>query len=296
MNYRHAYHAGNFADVLKHAVLVLCLEHLKKKDAPFRVIDTHAGCGAYRLDAVEAAKTGEWRHGIARLIGSGAEALPAQVATILKPYLDLMAVETVRDGQPMVAYPGSPRIVQALLRPGDTLIANELHPEDATVLRGLLARDRRCKVMSVDGWSALKALLPPKERRGLVLIDPPFEQPGEFERLVQALRDAVERFATGTVVLWYPIKDAAVVRQFVDSIAALRLEKVLRIELMLRAPRNTDLLNGSGLIVLNPPFTLADDLAVVLPDLVRRLGQGTGAAWKVETLGTQKSAAGPGKA
>ncbi len=291
MNYRHAYHAGNFADVLKHIVLVLCLEHLKKKDAPFRVIDTHAGTGAYRLDAVEAAKTGEWRHGIARIIGTGAEPLPPRIAAILKPFLDLMAVETVREGQALAAYPGSPRIVQALLRPGDTLIANELHPDDATVLRGMLARDRRCKVMSVDGWSALKALLPPKERRGLVLIDPPFEQPGEFERLVQALRDAVERFATGTMVLWYPIKDASVIERFAREIAALELEKVLRIELMLRSPRNPDLLNGTGLIVLNAPFTLPADLEIVLPELIRRLGQGAGAAWKVEALTGQKTAA-----
>jgi 23S rRNA (adenine2030-N6)-methyltransferase len=284
MNYRHAYHAGNFADVLKHIVLVLCLEHLKKKDAPFRVIDTHAGCGAYRLDSTEAQKTGEWRGGIGRLMGPEAKPLPPAVAKILEPYLHLMAAETMREDKPMAAYPGSPRIVQALMRPQDTLIANELHPEDAKVLRGVLARDRRCKVMTIDGWDALKALLPPKERRGLVLIDPPFEAEGELERLARALGDAVARFATGTVLLWYPIKDEAVARRFTEALRARAIEKLIAIELMVRAPRNPDVLNGTGLIVLNAPFTLTGDLTRVLPELVIRTAQSAGATWRIEDL------------
>ena len=172
MNYRHVYHAGNFADVFKHAILALCLEHLAQKPAPFRVIDTHAGVGLYDLAGVEAGKTLEWADGIGRLIGVDATPLPDTVAALLAPYLAV--VKGMNEAGRLAAYPGSPMIVRKLMRAGDALIVNELHPTDHQTLASLFARDAQTKVMTLDGWTALKALLPPKERRGLVLIDPPF--------------------------------------------------------------------------------------------------------------------------
>ena len=184
MNYRHAYHAGNFADVLKHVVLMRCLVHLRRKDAPFRIIDTHAGAGRTPLDQAAAMATGEWRQGIARLFGPDAPPLLPEVAELLAPYLDALRAENP-DGT-LKVYPGSPVLARAMLRAGDALIANELHPEDAATLRALFGKDKACKVLADDGYRALKAALPPKERRGLVLIDPPFEEPGELVRIAAA--------------------------------------------------------------------------------------------------------------
>jgi 23S rRNA (adenine2030-N6)-methyltransferase len=286
MNYRHAYHAGNFADVLKHIVLVHCLLHLKKKDAAFRVVDTHAGCGRYRLDATEAARTGEWRDGIGRVLANRALA-PPRVRALLAPYLDVV---TDGNGGPdgLTHYPGSPRIAQALLRRGDMLVANELHPDDFKRLARTFDDDRQVKVMNLDGWTALKSLLPPHERRGLVLVDPPFEQPGELLRLCEGLGHALDRFKTGIYLLWYPIKDPKTVQRFrrgiTETAAAAGIETVLDIELLLRQPRNPDLLNGCGLIVVNPPFTLRPDLDALLPTLADWFAAGPGAEASVAPL------------
>jgi 23S rRNA (adenine2030-N6)-methyltransferase len=282
MNYRHAYHAGNFADVLKHAVLVLCIEHMKRKEAGFRVIDTHAGPGRYRLLEGDAAKTGEWKLGIGRLMGAEADPLPEPVAKILAAYLDLIRRENA--GGDLSVYPGSPLIAAGLLRRGDALIANELHPDDNKALAKLLDEDRRSKVMKQDGWSALKALLPPKERRGVILIDPPFEEPGELIRLTEGLAAALRRFSTGTYILWYPIKDPKIVARFHRALSEAALPKLLKVELMLRLPRNPDVLNGTGLIVANPPFTLEADLEAILPLLADRFQQGPGGGWRLEWL------------
>jgi 23S rRNA (adenine2030-N6)-methyltransferase len=283
MNYRHAYHAGNFADVLKHAVLSLVLVHLKKKEAPFRVIDTHAGIGMYDLAGEEAVKTGEWRGGIGRLLGPDAAALPAPVAALMKPYLDAVGVLNP-DGRSR-RYPGSPCVALALMRDDDRLVANELHPEDAATLRRTLARDRRAKVLQLDGWLALKAQLPPKERRGVVLVDPPFEEPGELDRILTGLDNARRRFGGGVYLLWYPIKDPRPVARFHKAIAKVAPTGSLAIELLIRAPLDVDRLNGCGLVVLNPTFTLEADLGVLLPVLVERLSDGAGAAGRIERLG-----------
>ena len=282
MNYRHAFHAGNAADVLKHIVLVLCIEYMKQKAGPFRVIDTHAGRGRYRLQDGEAARTGEWRQGIARLIGPDAEPLPDAAGAIIAPYLDLVRRENA-DGE-LATYPGSPLIAANLLRRSDTLIANELQPEDGKALSSLLDADRRVKVLKLDAWSALKALLPPKERRGVVLIDPPFEEPGELIRMTEGLAAAHRRFATGTYLLWYPVKDPKPVARFHRALADIGVPKLLDIQVMLRAPRNPDTFNGTGLVVANPPFTLAADVAALLPALADRLQQGAGWGWHVEWL------------
>ena len=283
MNYRHAYHAGNFADVLKHAVLALVIEHLKQKPAPFRIVDTHAGTGLYDLTGGAAQKTGEWRHGIGRIWG---ETLPGPVADILAPYLGAIAAEN-EDGK-LERYPGSPRLARHLLRRGDTLVANELHPDDCASLKSLFARDGQTKVLELDGWDAVKSLLPPKERRGTILIDPPFEEPREFERLVEALANAARRFATGTVLLWYPIKEERAAARFRRECGKLGLAKLFSAELLIRAANNPGELAGTGLVILNPPFTLHEKLAVLLPFLALKLGQGHGAAsnltWLSETV------------
>jgi 23S rRNA (adenine2030-N6)-methyltransferase len=262
MNYRHAYHAGNFADVLKHLMLALVIEHLKLKPAPFRVIDTHAGVGRYDLAGWEAGKTGEWMGGIGRLL---AEPLPPAVAGLMAPYLEAVAAEN-SDGR-LARYPGSPLIARHLLRPGDVLVVNELHPDDHAALAGLFYRDQQVKVLNLDGWTALKSLLPPKERRGVILVDPPFEEAGELDRLVAGLKDAHRRFATGTVILWYPVKSLRPIDHFHRALAGLGLEKVLVTELFLRPPQDPERLTGTGLVVFNPPFTLADRLRTALPVL-----------------------------
>lgn len=272
MNYRHIYHAGNFADVLKHAVLAQIVAHLKLKPQPFRVIDTHAGAGVYDLASDEAQKTGEWRDGVGRLAGD----LPDDIAAILAPYLDVVHGENA-GGPEMLRYPGSPLLARRLLRHGDRLVVNEPHPDDGARLAALFAGDPAVRFLALDGWTALKAVLPPKERRGLVLIDPPFEQPGEYRRLLDGLAAAHRRFATGTVMLWYPIKDVRAVRAFARDAAGLAIPKLMCAELFVAAPRAEGELSGTGLMILNPPFTLEAKLARLLPWLARTLARGKGA-------------------
>ena len=288
MNYRHAYHAGNFADVLKHTVLALVIEHLKQKSAPFRVIDTHAGAGLYALDVGPAAKTGEWRHGIARIFGPDAAPLPDPAGRHFAPYLAAVAGKNA-PGR-LTRYPGSPCIARALLRPSERLVVNELHPQDGGELTRLFARDRRTKVLKLDAWTAIKSLLPPKERRGAMLIDPPYEAPGEIERLAQGLRSAVGRFATGIYLLWYPIKDRQPIDALHRALVADGHQKLLCVELMIRAARNPDMLNGAGLLVLNPPHRLDDSLAEMLPFLVERLAAGRGAGHRLAWLAAERRA------
>ena len=287
MNYRHAYHAGNFADVVKHAVLCRVLVYLREKPAGFRVIDTHAGIGVYDLSSEPAQKTGEWREGIGRLME--AELAP-QVANLLAPYLGVVR-ELNADG-PLLRYPGSPLIARSLMRDVDRLIVNELHPEDQQELEALFARDRQVKVMELDAWTAVKALLPPPERRGVVLVDPAFEATGELDRLVAALGEAEKRFAGGIYLLWYPIKELRPVAAFRRKVAALGLPKALAVELMIRGGDDETRLNGAGLIVVNAPFTLAANLQILLPELVRVLAQGNGAGFRLEDLGSEAAKGG----
>jgi 23S rRNA (adenine2030-N6)-methyltransferase len=260
-------------------VLALVLEHLKLKQQPFRVVDTHAGTGLYDLASEEAQKTGEWRDGIGRIL---ADVPPPDVAEILAPYLDVVRAEN--GGDTIVRYPGSPLVARRLMRKGDALVVNEAHPEDAARLKALFARDAATKTLELDGWTALKAVLPPKERRGVVLIDPPFEEPGEFQRLMDGLANAHRRFATGTVILWYPIKDVRVVRDFYRDAAALGIPKLLVAELFVRAPQTEGELAGTGLLILNPPFTLEAKLATLLPYLSSVLARSAGAESRLEWL------------
>ncbi|WP_112810002.1 23S rRNA (adenine(2030)-N(6))-methyltransferase RlmJ [Ensifer sp.] len=268
MNYRHIYHAGNFADVLKHAVLARLVTYLQQKEKAFRVLDTHAGIGLYDLSSEEAQKTGEWRDGIGRLLEGD---LPAPIAAILEPYL-----ATVRELNPdseLTRYPGSPKLVRMLFRPQDRLSAMELHPDDYETLHRLFDGDFQSRVTELDGWLALGAHLPPKEKRGLILVDPPFEIEGEYERLADGLAKGYRRFAGGTFCLWYPLKKNAPIKAFHEALKALEIPKMLCAELSVRSDRETTGLSGSGLIIVNPPFTLKGELDLLLPFLKTRLGQ-----------------------
>jgi 23S rRNA (adenine2030-N6)-methyltransferase len=274
MNYRHAYHAGSFADVLKHAVLASILTYLKRKPAPFRVIDVHAGAGRYDLSRPEAVRTGEWRGGIGRLLSADAPPLPADVAAHLAPYLE--AVRSLNEPGRIVSYPGSPLLARLLKRPEDRLVANELHPEDRQALEGELGRDRAVKVMGLDAWVALKSLLPPPERRGLLLIDPPYEEPDEMARAVRAIGEAMKRFATGIVMLWYPIKVSGEHRTVHEALAGYRSLKALVAELSIRPEVEARGLNGCGLMIVNPPWPLKTELECLLPFLAERLAERPG--------------------
>lgn len=279
MNYRHAYHAGNFADVVKHIILTRIVLYLQRKEQAFRVMDTHAGIGRYDLKGTEAGKTSEWVSGIGRLVGAK---LDPQVAELLAPYLDIIRAENV-DGQ-MRHYPGSPLIVRHLLRKQDRLSALELHPQDAKLLAEVFEGDFQTRVTELDGWLALGAHLPPKEKRGLVLIDPPFEVGGEFDRLVEGLARAHKRFSGGTFALWYPVKDIQQLRRFTDMLADTGIPKILRTELMIRAPSAEPRLDGTGMIIVNPPFTLEAELQTILPALSKILSDEPNAGFRVDWI------------
>ncbi|VVT17785.1 23S rRNA (adenine(2030)-N(6))-methyltransferase RlmJ [Hoeflea sp. EC-HK425] len=279
MNYRHSYHAGNFADVLKHAVLAQIITYLKRKDQAFRVIDTHAGIGLYDLSSVEAQKTGEWRDGIGRV--SGAEQ-SSELKAFLAPWLE--AVATLNPEGGLLHYPGSPKLTRSLLRKQDRLTAIELHPEDARQLRQVFDGDYQVRVIELDGWLSLGAHLPPKEKRGLVLIDPPFEEAGEYDRMIDGLARATRRFPGGTYMLWHPIKADSALGAFDKKLIALARPRTLTVRLLTRANQTAPGLNGTGLVIINPPFTLEAELRQVLPELAGLLSQGPGAGSEVRLL------------
>lgn len=256
MNYRHAFHAGNFGDCVKHALLVWLLRALQRKATPLFVLDTHAGVGRYDLEHGPAARTGEWRQGIARLLDD----TPAPLAD----YVGLV--------RSLGLYPGSPALIRALLRPADRLACCELHPEDFFELRRNFARDSLVGVHHRDAWEALRALLPPKQRRGLILIDPPFENPQEFTQLLDGLAAGHARFPTGVFFAWYPIKHRAPVRDFHARLQQSGMRDIVCAELCLRGPLDPARLNGCGVVVINPPFRFAAEMPPILHALLDRLG------------------------
>ncbi|GBQ25933.1 hypothetical protein AA0472_1933 [Acetobacter estunensis NRIC 0472] len=269
MNYRHAYHAGNFADVMKHALLVTLLRLLTRKETPISVLDTHAGIGLYDLSGPEAQATGEWRDGIGRLLGLNPE-LPA-----LSPLRDWLRIvhDVISEHDGKLFYPGSPELIARLLRPGDTLACCERHPEDQPILRRLFRRNPAVAVHARDGYEAITALLPPKTaRRGLVLMDPPFEQRDEFAALSHAIITARQRFPTGVMAVWYPIKHRTPVRTFFNTLKDAGQRKLLALEFTLRPPLDPTRLNGCGLLIANPPFQLDEEAAAVLTVLRQHLG------------------------
>lgn len=287
MNYRHAFHAGNFADVVKHAALARILVHLAAKATPFRVLDTHAGIGLYDLSGDEASRTGEWRDGIGRVLAAPFE---APVAELLAPWLDAVArVNGLTSpahltAERLAVYPGSPLVTRAGLRRDDRAVVTELHPADARTLAELFAGDARLKVVELDGWLALKSFLPFKERRGLVVIDPPFEKPGEFDRITRGLIEATRRFAGGTYLIWHTIKDLRDLARWREDLKATGLRRLLTADFAVAAPSADGPLTACGLTILNPPWKLADELATMLPPLAERLAIGPGAEARVDWL------------
>ncbi|NMJ43287.1 23S rRNA (adenine(2030)-N(6))-methyltransferase RlmJ [Roseomonas sp. JC162] len=271
MNYRHAFHAGNHADCLKHALLLPILDALKRKAAPFAVLDTHAGRGIYDLSAEEAARTGEAARGALRLAGVTEGPLAPFVAALRE------------QGFPS-RYPGSPALIRAALRPQDRLACCELHPEDHAALRVHFARDRQVAVHRRDAWEAIRALTPFPERRGLVLMDPPFEQEEEFARLAEAIVGLNHRFRAGILAAWYPVKHRAPVRDFHDALRASPVRDVVAAEMWLREPTDPRRLNGSGLLVVNPPYGFEAAAAEILSALLATLETEPGAGVSVTRI------------
>jgi 23S rRNA (adenine2030-N6)-methyltransferase len=283
MNYRHAFHAGGFADVIKHIVLVRMLVYLQDKPAAFRVLDTHAGAGRYDLTGDEARRGAEYLTGIARVMQAR---FSETTAPLLAPYLDIIrAFNPHRD---LTAYPGSPLIARALLRPQDRLTACEVEPKARKHLIEALRRDTQARVVDLDGWVALPAFVPPNERRGLVLIDPPFEAKDEFERLAEGFAEAFAKWPTGSYLLWYPVKS----RRATDTLARHVAEvagaarpagKCLRLEFSVAPQVPGEGLVSAGLLIVNPPWTLAGELRQILPELEKPLGLGGAGRFRLET-------------
>lgn len=269
MNYRHAFHAGNHADVLKHLALVFILSRLTAKEAPFGVLDTHAGAGVYDLKSEEARRSPEFENGIGKL-WHWPDAPPAIAA-----YLD--AVRAFNPHGVRNCYPGSPALIVHFLRSQDRLAACELHPEEAQKLKRALGGRANVELHVRDAWEAMKALLPPKERRGLVLIDPPYEQPDELGQSARAIKAALARFGHGIYLWWRPLKDASAL----DAADAEIGKPGLRVDFSIAAPALTGPLTGSSLFIVNPPFGLQEALADALPALLERLQTGSRAAFRV---------------
>lgn len=261
MNYRHSFHAGNVADVFKHLVLTLVLEALRAKDKPFCVIDTHAGSGLYSLTA-----PGEFEQGIARLWPVRAD------WPVFNTYFSAVAT---CNGQGLERYPGSPRIIANQLRPGDRAIFIERHPEEVARLRALLGTNPAVAIQDTDGFAVLPALVPPRENRGLVLIDPPYEQVDEIEHVAQALRAAVKRWRNGIYMVWYPIKVRRTVECLLADLRGL-VPEAYAVELLTLPEEVAQRLNGSGVAILNPPWALRRTLEENLPALAALLAPAGG--------------------
>ncbi len=278
MNYRHSYHAGNFADVFKHVQLTLLLQALRSKESPFCYLDTHAGTGRYDLQGTTTQKTGEYLQGVMRFW------LRDDVIESAAPADYLAAVRALNPDGELRYYPGSPRIARHFLRPQDRMVLIELHPEDAIFLKREFRGDKQVHVHCADGYTGLKAFLPPPEKRGLVLIDPPFEDGNEFERLTDSLRIAYQRWPTGIFALWYPLKDNYRVQHFHRQLVASGMRKLLLVEMHLHAHPPVNSLYGCGLIIVNPPWQMDEKLRVLLPQLLAGLQPGGEGKTRVEWL------------
>ncbi len=267
LSYRHIYHAGNFADVFKHAILVLLLRALQRKDKPLCYLETHAGAGRYDLHSEQARKNAEFKGGIHRLWR--AKSPPPEIEDYL------LAVRAINGGQPGRAppryYPGSPVIARSVLRPQDRMVLSELHPADYELLQAEFREYPRVVVHRMDGYQALKAFLPPPERRGLVLMDPAFELPGELDRVVEGLILAHRRWESGVFALWYPILPRLPLSAFFDSLRDSGIRKILLCELCPYPEDNPVGLNGTGMVIVNPPWRVEEHLQILLPWLWSRL-------------------------
>ncbi len=284
MNYRHAFHAGNFADVIKHIVLVRILVHLQEKNAAFRVIETHAGAGLYDLAGEEAARSGEWRQGIGRIVQAR---FSEPTFALVKPYLEIVRAFNPESAE-LKVYPGSPLIARSLLRPQDRLTACEVEAGARKALIDALRRDTQARVVDLDGWTALPAFVPPNERRGLVLIDPPYERKDEFEQLAVSFAAAFTKWPTGGYLMWYPAKSRRatdeLTRRVAQAVSRARPPgKCLRVEFSVAPQGPTTGLVSAGLLIVNPPWTLGQDLKLILSELEKPLGVGGAARFRIET-------------
>lgn len=278
MNYRHIYHAGNFADCLKHTVFSRIITYMQRKDKAFRIVDTHAGPGIYDLSSEEAQKTGEWQDGIGRLLQAQ---WSKKAKELLEPYFS--AVQAYNTDGKLQFYPGSPMLARNLMRQQDRLTLNELHPEDFKSLTKHFAGDIQVKTQEISGWSGLKSNLPPKEKRGILLVDPAFEEKGDFFRMVRGAGEALERFSTGTMCFWYPIKHGLEMKEFnLDMVNVVGHPNTIVTELWVKDGEKS--LNGSGMVIVNPPFTLINELRIILPEMAKILSQGDDSGWRVNVL------------
>jgi 23S rRNA (adenine2030-N6)-methyltransferase len=285
MNYRHAYHAGNHADVLKHVILARAIGLMARKDKPFRIIDAHAGIGLYSLLSEQAGKTFEWREGVGRLFDQSGRRLALDnkaAEELLSPWREMVEAVNSR-GKELEWYPGSPELSVLLTRPGDRMVFNELHPEDFATLSELYAREKRVRVTNTEAMIAVKANLPPTEKRGIVLIDPPYEKRDDERSAMSMLWHGQKRFATGCFMVWYPITGDGLSRRMEAIAREMNYPRMLQVEMLVRPAKVDGGLAGSGLIILNPPWPLAEELPVLLPALTQRLRQGS-PSWKVEWI------------
>ncbi len=275
MNYRHAFHAGNFADVFKHIILTRMVEYMKGKDKAFRIYDTHAGIGVYDLNSIEAEKTEEWKLGVQKILDAKP---PKEVARLIGPWLD--AVRETGAGK----YPGSPTVAKHLLRKQDRLTLYELHEEDFDVLAKNFADDYQTRTLHLDGWLAPGAHTPPKEGRGLMLIDPPFEDGKDFDRMIIAATKLRKRWMGGTLALWYPIKKRDHTDEWLETLKGLNFPEILNLEIYTSEPRTPNSLNGCGMVIINPPYTLRDEMNLVLPWLAETMKMDRGWGYRIQKL------------
>lgn len=277
LSYRHSFHAGNHADVLKHLVLMLIIENLQQKEKGFYYLDTHAGVGRYRLFSEEAEKTAEFEQGIARLWQR--DDLPEEVARYIK-----LIKQVNYGGKALRYYAGSPLIAAKMLRPQDRALLTELHPSDYPLLRNNFKEFDNVTTKRDNGFQQLKATLPPKERRGLVLIDPPYELKEDYDLVVNAIEEGYKRFATGIYAIWYPVVLRQQTKRILKGLEKTGIRKILQIELAVRPDSDKRGMTASGMIVINPPWTLTQQMQNILPYLTNVLvPEGTG-SWTVKWI------------
>lgn len=276
LSYRHIYHAGNHADILKHIVVSQICKHLIKKEAPFFYLDTHAGIGEYSLESTQAQKNKEFESGIARLIAHNK--LPEPIAD----FVDL--VKSMNPSDNLLIYPGSPKVVAYYQRLKDKMHLCELHPNDFPILASLFPNKRKANVQKGDGFSAVKAMLPPPQKRGFVLMDPPYEIKQDYHTVVDALVAGHKRFPTGTYAIWYPVLSRQQADNLINSVESTKIRNILLVELLIRDANTEQGMNGSGMIVVNPPWTLKTEAEQYLPTLQTLLGESNGASFQVRCI------------
>lgn len=274
LSYRHSFHAGNFADVIKHVVIVEILEYLTQKDKAFEYIDTHAGAGVFSLKSEHATKLQEYSNGIGKL--------KAQDWPELARYFEI--ISSFNETGSLAYYPGSPMFARHFLRARDRAWLFELHPADFDLLMNNIGRDRQIRVKQEDGFKGLLSLLPPLSRRGLVLIDPPYEVKTDYRQVVNTVILAHKKFSTGTYAIWYPVVDRTRIDQLEKNFVTSGIKNIQRFELAIAPDSHASGMTSSGMIVINPPWTLMNKMSQLLPKLVKMLTDDAGAFFKCDVL------------